>query len=116
MESVTNTNCARRAEPMDEESIFLNAVAIDSPEERTAFLDEACGHDEQLRQGVEALLRHHNDAGSFLEKPPEAFVATIATGDLDTVDEDAREIPLEFLEASDNPGCVGSLAAWREAS
>src|SRR3989440_7947539 len=39
------------------------------PEERAAFLDEACAHDQQLRREVEALIAASEQAGSFIEKP-----------------------------------------------
>ncbi|MDA2933317.1 serine/threonine protein kinase [Acidobacteria bacterium AH-259-D05] len=38
-------------------------------EERAAFLKEACGSDEELRQEVERLLREDEQAGSFMQKP-----------------------------------------------
>src|SRR5262245_40907833 len=53
--------------------IFLAAAEKADPEERAAFLQEACGGDEALRGQVEALLRRHDQAGSFLEAP--AFAA-----------------------------------------
>ncbi len=37
------------------------------PRERAAFLDEACGGDEGLRQQVIDLLSYHEEAGSFME-------------------------------------------------
>jgi non-specific serine/threonine protein kinase/serine/threonine-protein kinase len=50
--------------------IFLASLEKLRPGEREAFLDEACGTDEPLRRQVEALLRQHEQAGSFLEQPP----------------------------------------------
>jgi Tol biopolymer transport system component/tetratricopeptide (TPR) repeat protein len=48
------------------EEIF-NA-ALDRPvEEREAFLDEACGGDQPLRQQVEHLIYCHEQAGDFIE-------------------------------------------------
>jgi hypothetical protein len=41
---------------MNEEAIFLAALDTD-PVQRAAFLDEACGRDLALRQGVETLLK-----------------------------------------------------------
>ena len=38
-------------------------------DEREAFWREACGEDAALRRQVDALLRRHEDAGSFLEQP-----------------------------------------------
>ncbi len=50
-------------------AVFDRAHEITVPEERRAFLDEACGDRAELRQQVEALLRAYDDAGSFLDKP-----------------------------------------------
>jgi serine/threonine protein kinase len=58
---------------MTEEELF--AAALDKPAaERAAFLDQACAGDAALRDRIEALLRSHEQAASFLEKPatPEA--------------------------------------------
>src|SRR5262249_15751373 len=49
--------------------IFLAAVGQDGPAEREAYLAAACDDDAALRQHVEALLRRHEQAGSFLEPP-----------------------------------------------
>jgi serine/threonine protein kinase/Flp pilus assembly protein TadD len=49
--------------------LFLQARVIPGPEERRAFLDEACGTDAGLRQQVESLLAAGERAGDFLEKP-----------------------------------------------
>ncbi len=40
-----------------------------APEERAAFLDQACAGDQQLRREVEVLIAAHERAGSFIEKP-----------------------------------------------
>src|SRR6266581_1043820 len=40
-----------------------------APEERAAFLDQACAGDQQLRREVEVLITSHERAGSFIEKP-----------------------------------------------
>ena len=50
--------------------VFLAAVERASPDQREAFLRQACGADEELRRQVGALLRRHDQAGSFLESPP----------------------------------------------
>ncbi len=51
----------------DEETIFAAALAL-PPEERTAYLDQACGGDTELRRRVEVLLSAHA-ASEFLEAP-----------------------------------------------
>jgi serine/threonine protein kinase len=55
---------------MTEETLFSLALEKQSPEERAAFLDQACAGQPQLRAAVEALLQAHAGAGSFLDKPP----------------------------------------------
>ena len=50
-------------------AVFDQAAEIAPPADRAAFLDEACGGDADLRARVEALLRAHAEAGSFLEHP-----------------------------------------------
>src|SRR5215203_3194775 len=48
----------------------LFEAALDrAPDDRAAFLREACPDDEGLRQDVEALLTHATSAGDFLERP-----------------------------------------------
>jgi len=59
----------QQSEPL--EDIFLAALERTSAEERRAYLDAACAEDAALRERIEALLSAHEDAGSFLEKPPE---------------------------------------------
>jgi tetratricopeptide (TPR) repeat protein/serine/threonine protein kinase len=52
------------------ESLFWSALAIPSPEERSRYLDEACGADQQLRIRLEELLAAYPKVEDFLE--PEA--------------------------------------------
>src|SRR3954454_3980308 len=53
----------------DERSLFLRALEIGSAPERAAFLDETCGADRRLRDGVEALLRGHDRPLPLLDVP-----------------------------------------------
>ncbi len=55
------------------EELFEVALIL-KPEEREAFLEQACGHDEELRRTVEALLVEDANAGSLLEHPPFALL------------------------------------------
>ena len=41
-----------------------------APNQRRAFLDEACGNDGELRHEVESLLTAHERAGNALSSPP----------------------------------------------
>jgi hypothetical protein len=54
---------------MTEESIFAAALEKHTAAERNAFLNEACGGDQALRQRVEALLKSHDEASKFLAEP-----------------------------------------------
>ena len=44
---------------MNEETLFAEALG-----ERSAFLDEACGDDAELRERIEVLLRSHYEANA----------------------------------------------------
>ncbi|MHB8520974.1 MAG: tetratricopeptide repeat protein [Limisphaerales bacterium] len=68
-----------------EETIFNAAVALPAPAERAAYLARACGEDAELRRGVEALLRAHDEAGAFLETAPLAG-ARVASTAVETAD------------------------------
>ena len=48
---------------------LLQAVLEHTPEERDAFLRNACGADEDLEREVRSLLTAQQQAGSFLESP-----------------------------------------------
>src|SRR5262245_639494 len=52
-----------------EVAVFTEAIKVPL-QDRAAFLDNACGGDENLRRKVEALLRAHDRIGNFLEEPP----------------------------------------------
>ncbi|UCE61337.1 MAG: serine/threonine protein kinase [Phycisphaerales bacterium] len=56
-------------EPKDIEGIFSTALQKRSAEERASYLDIACGDNAGLRARVEALLKAHEEAGSFLSAP-----------------------------------------------
>ncbi|HLG98277.1 MAG TPA: protein kinase [Bryobacteraceae bacterium] len=48
---------------------LFHAALEQSPEDRRAFLDKACGQDTELRCHVELLVSAEENAGSFLNKP-----------------------------------------------
>ena len=50
-------------------AIFERALELDLDADRQAYLDECCTGDPELRGKVEALLRAHAEAGSFLAVP-----------------------------------------------
>jgi serine/threonine protein kinase/WD40 repeat protein len=66
------------ADPSDrEQEIFSAALERDTPGERNAYIDGACGADHEMRARVAALLRANDLAGDFLPmddltEPPSA--------------------------------------------
>ncbi len=61
----------------DVESIFCAAVELATPEECKAYLQNACGGNEDLQQRVENLLQAHFRAGNFLEPTATTFEPAI---------------------------------------
>jgi len=68
---------------MSESGIFKAAVKL-SPDQRAAYLDEACGANPELRHEVESLLRAHDASDSFLRDSP---TRPEATGDYEPIAE-----------------------------
>jgi serine/threonine protein kinase/tetratricopeptide (TPR) repeat protein len=58
-------------------SIFLAAVENHPPDQWSAYLDEACGADSQLRRRVEILLHAHAESDSLLDDLPSVPAATV---------------------------------------
>ena len=46
------------------QEIFLAAVERRRPDDRQAYLDQACASDDEMRRQVELLLKAHEEAGS----------------------------------------------------
>src|SRR5262245_8502966 len=61
---------------MNEEDIFHQALTRSRPDERAAYLEQACAGDPVLRASVAALLRANVGASGFLEQPAPAPAAT----------------------------------------
>ena len=60
--------------------LFQSAVER-APEERAAFLDEACHGDEGVRREVESLLASHDRAENFIEVPAFEVAPELVTND-----------------------------------
>jgi len=54
---------------MTEEQVFLAAIDLADPTDRSAYLEKACGGDVELRRRVEELLIAHFKSGAFLDEP-----------------------------------------------
>ena len=60
---------------LDQISRIYHEALSRSEDERDAFLSEACGADQLLRQEIESLLKHDEEAGGFIETPGFVVVA-----------------------------------------
>ncbi|HVS34350.1 MAG TPA: tetratricopeptide repeat protein [Gemmataceae bacterium] len=62
---------------MTERSIFLAALDLEDPSERSAYLARACAGDAALRAQVEQLLKAHQDSGRFMDRPAAELIAAV---------------------------------------
>ncbi len=60
----------------------LQAALDRPPPERAAFVDEACGEDEELRSEAASLISAFDEAGQFLEQPAIAEDARVLASEL----------------------------------
>jgi hypothetical protein len=56
---------------------LLQSALARLPQERSAFLAQACGDDELLRSEVESLIASHEDANNVLETPMSQIAADL---------------------------------------
>jgi hypothetical protein len=59
----------------------LQAALDRPPQERAAFLEEACAGDEELKDETSQLLTAHDEAGDFIEQPAIERDARVLIGD-----------------------------------
>lgn len=82
---------------MNESEIFIAAVQIEEPGARTAFLESACGGDQEKRQRIERLIsRYASWQGAwdgFSNKLAERFIESIADGESARQTSDGRPSP-----------------------
>jgi serine/threonine protein kinase len=80
--------------------LFLHAVGKLPPERWDAYLAESCGGDAELERQVAHLLRVHQEAGSFLDRPAGGVAAT---GAFAPAPEDAAAVPTEAAGTAIGP-------------
>ncbi|MGE0606655.1 MAG: protein kinase [Pirellulales bacterium] len=118
---------------MNEREIFEQAIEIQNPAERQAFLEQACGGDVKLRAQLDQLLASHQVASQFLKvplveqlNPPaqnpaptiEVSSASVeaarqhASQPGDEEDESQPTTDLSFLQPSTAPGSIGRLGHY----
>ena len=106
-------------DPNRVKEIFLEAAELPDEAARAVYLDRACCGDAALRGRVEALLRSHDPAGSFLGSPAvklsESNVETQKFG-VDrgaTPDDGVKHADdLQFLSPSTRPDSLGRLGHY----
>ena len=103
---------------MTERDIFLALLDLPDAASRSAYLDKTCAQDAALRAQVEALLRSHDTAGSFLGAPaqpaPVDTGATQAVGDhvAPHHGDDAADADLSFLTPATRPDSLGRIGHY----
>src|SRR5688500_14330024 len=90
---------------LDEESIFAAALECESADKRAAFLQVACGGDEQLIKRIDALVYSLADAGLFWYEPA-APAATIDHPAREDVGAQVGRYKLRELLDEGGMGCV----------
>ena len=99
---------------MKAENIFLAALDKQTPAERQAYLDSACGSDAHLRVQLEGLLHSHEAAGSFLNAP--LFDSAATTDGTEFASEFPAapddEFPLDFLAPATSPSALGRIGPY----
>jgi len=72
-------------------SVFLAAIEL-APEDRVAFLSQACADKGDLRLQVDRLLRSHDDAGLFLVSPAAVDAGVISAGGQAQVNDETERV------------------------
>lgn len=87
-------------------SLFLQALELPSQEERSAFLDQACASQPELRGRVENLLQSAATPDSLLDQPAIEIDAT------QIVVPDPMAVSLDFLQPSQRPESLGAIGGY----
>ena len=100
---------------MTDKSLFIATLAIPDPNAQAAYLDAACVGDPARRDRIRGLLEAHDQAGSFLCRPPgsgdPAEDATGTFGAPPEADPGGADV-LSYLSPSERPGAVGRVGHY----
>lgn len=69
--------------------LFLAALEL-PPEQREAFLAQTCGHDTELRRGVEAMLAADADPWRLIDQPAHSAAAELFINDSSELPNEGR--------------------------
>jgi serine/threonine protein kinase/Tol biopolymer transport system component len=94
---------------------LCHAALERNPSSRSAFLREACGGDEALRQEVESLLSYEDSADRFIERPAVDEVARLITDHSESkVDLAGRGLGVYQIETRIGAGGMGEVYRARD--
>jgi serine/threonine protein kinase len=93
-------------------SIFLEALERASPQQRAAFVEEACAGDAELHRRVATLLRAHDSNDPLLDHAAVEHLAADTIDGSTMTDEQVADDVLDFLAPSQKPGSLGRLAHY----
>src|ERR1041384_3867284 len=68
----------------------FDAALRQEPEARATYINDACGHDEDLRNEVESLFSSLTKCDDFLETPAVAHVADVIDSDRSSLERGTR--------------------------
>src|SRR5262245_44629683 len=100
---------------MNEREIFMEALLRQSPAERDAYLNEACGGDVALRRRVEQLLALQDRSSPILDRRPAELLEQLdeistQVGSADSAPGGAAVDPLSgYLAPGSRPDSLGRL-------
>jgi uncharacterized protein (TIGR03067 family) len=95
---------------MTERDIFLAVLDLPDAAARTAYLDAACIGDAPRRAKVEALLKAHENAGSFLAEPAAALPEPGSR--TEAFSSPPEDEALSFLSPSQRPDSLGRIGHY----
>ncbi len=100
---------------MNEQEIFNEALEINDAQTRSAFLLQACGENQQLRNQVDALLEEYEKSAEFLGVPVVEQMRKVSDATRFAPDDDSaleNDLDLSFLEPATVSSSLGSLGHY----